>query len=356
MDNEAENKLEKTEEAKADSLDENKEAKPKKLKAKPPIVILSIAGAILLVVGLVFLLLKLWEGSGEFHIDTSIDTETETDDRVTLLPTEVKRTNDDGVSTVVIFGNDTFGDTTQGPSVVKLLQENTTATIYDITLPGSTMTAKKKQAPSVSGYQKDYYCLYWIWESFMNGDLSPQIEAIDNTDGIDKAMYKEKLETLKDLDFNTVDYIIVAYDGHDYLNGHKAIIEGDEYSTTCMNGVIYGMYEKAFARYPEMQMAFVAPCFCYARDINGERVNGDLHQIDGETLTDGIQLIKNATQVYGISYVDDYFGVDINAETAEKYLTKDDVVPNQEGKKLIAAHMLNKVFKRIEAQDKDKNE
>ena len=47
MENEVENKVEKTEEVKADSLDENKEAKPKKLKAKPPIVILSIAGAIL---------------------------------------------------------------------------------------------------------------------------------------------------------------------------------------------------------------------------------------------------------------------------------------------------------------------
>jgi len=32
------------------------------------------------------------------------------------------------------------------------------------------------------------------------------------------------------------------------------------------------------------------------------------------------------------------------------------VVPNQEGKKLIAAHILNKVFKRIEAKEGETEE
>lgn len=328
----------------------------KKIKAKPPIVILSVAGAILLVIGLVFLLLKLWEGSGEFRIDTSLDTETETDDRVTFLPTSLSRTNDDGVTTVVIFGNDTFGDSTGGPSVVDLLKKNTSATIYDLTLPGSTMIATKQQAPSDSGYTKDYFCLYWMWESFMNGDFSYQINAIDDMDGIDKDLYRERFKTFASIDFEKVDYILIAYDGHDYLAGHKSIISGAEYSPACMNGIIYGMYEKAFYRYPEVQIAFVAPCFCYARDIQGQRVGGDIHRIDGESLTTSIQLMKDATASYGISYVDDYFGVAINAETAEKYLTKDDVVPNQEGKKLIAAHILNKVFKRIEAKEGETEE
>lgn len=343
------------EELKETPVAEDKEPK-KKTKAKPPIVIISVAGAILLVIGLVFLLLKLWEGSGEFYIDTSLDTETETDDRVTFLPTSIHRTNDDGVTTVVIFGNDTFGDSTEGPSVVKLLQENTTAKIYDLTLPGSTMMSKKQQAPSDSGYTKDYFCLYWIWESFMNGDFSYQINAIEDMDGIDKDLYRERFATFESIDFETVDYILIAYDGHDYLEGHKSVIPGAEYSPACMNGIIYGMYEKAFYRYPEIQIAFVAPCFCYARDIQGQRVGGDIHRIDGESLTTGIQLMKEATASYGISYVDDYFGVAINAETAEKYLTKDDVVPNQEGKKLIAAHILNKVFKRIESSDGETTE
>lgn len=328
----------------------------KKEKGKPPIVILSIAGAIVLVIGLVFLLLKLWEGSGEFHIDTTLDTETETDDRVTFLPTSLARSNDDGVTTVVIFGNDTFGDRTEGPSVVDYLKKNTSATIYDLTLPGSTMIARKTQAPSDSGYTQDYFCLYWMWESFMNGDFSYQINAIDDMEGIDKELYRERFKTFESIDFEKVDYILIAYDGHDYLQGHKSIISGSEYSPACMNGIIYGMYEKAFYRYPEIQIAFVAPCFCYARDIQGNRVGGDVHRIDGESLTTGIQLMKDATAGYGISYVDNYFGVDINAETAEKYLTKDDVVPNQEGKKLIAAHLLNKVFKRIEKAKGDATE
>ena len=65
-----------------------------------------------------------------------------------MIPADLFRQDDDGVTTILVFGNDTFGDSADGPSIVKLLQENSTATIYDCTFPGSymcTMTSARDQ-------------------------------------------------------------------------------------------------------------------------------------------------------------------------------------------------------------------
>ena len=351
-----ENREEKNEERPEEMTDGTKEEerKTKSLReTKPPIIVITVAVVILLVIGFMIYRAKRWVGSGRFYIDTSIDTETETDDRVSVLPADIYRSNDDGVTRIVFFGNDTFGDTSDGPSICRLLQENTTATIYDCTFPGSTMTANSKLLPSESGEPLDLFSLYWLWDCKKNDDLRAQEEAIEIAEGIDKELYREHLKLLNDLDFNDIDYMVIAYDGHDYLMGHAPFYGEDYYTQTCIHGVVYAMSEKIFPYYPEIQVVFVSPSFCYARDEDGNRVSGDLYRINGESLTSGIQYLKDVTQLYGFSYVDDYFGTNINQETAEEYLTKDDVVPNLEGKKLIAAHVLNKLIRRVEVVETD---
>lgn len=331
--------------------DSEKKPKKKKTKAKPPIVILSVAALILVVIGLIIFLVKHWEGSGEFYIDTSLDTESETDDRILLMPLSMIRTNDDGITKIVIFGNDTFGDDSDGPSVCKLLQENTTATIYDCTFPGSTMVSSDPRNPSVSDISLDYFSFFWLFDSAKNHDLSEQWERIDRIEGINTAMYREHLKTLESLDFNDIDFVLVCYDGHDYLKGYPPV--GEElYSVDCTNGVIYGFNEKHTYLYPELQVIYVAPCFCYARDESGNRVDANLYKINGLTLTDNIMFLRDKTAEYGYCYIDDYFGVNINSETAAQYLTKDDVVPNQEGKKMIAAHIIKRFLRVVESEEK----
>lgn len=322
----------------------------KKEKIKLPIVIISVATLILVVVGLIIFLIKHWEGSSEFYIDTSIDTETETDDRVALIPADLYREDDDGITTILIFGNDTFADSSDGPSIVKLLQENTTATIYDCTFPGSTMCTRTSAGPGESGYPIDWFCLYWLWECAKNGNLSDQRKAIDTIDGIDKELYRQHLSTLEEIDLNTVDYMLICYDAHDYLLGHSYLTIGDEYNPMCINGVLYGIYEKVLGNYPGMQIAVVSPGFCYAVDKTGKKRGGNYVQINGQTLTDVLLFMKNRTGEFGLSYVDDYFGVKINEDTADLYLIADNVVPNLKGRKLIAAHVLNKVIRRVEVK------
>ena len=319
-------------------------------KTIPWVIIISGAFLILALFGLSYFLIKKWEGSSEFHIDTSIDTGTETDDRVVLIPADLFRQDDDGVTTILVFGNDTFGDSANGPSIVKLLQENSTATIYDCTFPGSYMCTMTSGGPGESGHPIDWFCLYWLWECTKNGNLSDQERVIDSIAGIDKELYREHLATLKSIDLNTVDYMLICYDAHDYLKGHPYIKQGDEYNPMCVNGVLYGMYEKVTGNYPGMQIAVVSPAYCYAVDKTGKKRGGNFVKIDGQTLTDMILFMKVKTGEFGISYVDDYFGVKINEETADTYLTKDNVVPNLEGKKLIAAHVLNKVIRRVEVK------
>ncbi len=316
---------------------------------KPPIFIIILAVVIIALIGLLIYLVKSWEGSGEFHIDTSLDTETETDDRVMFFPADFYRKEDDGVISILVLGNDTFGKNLGGPSVCRLLQANTKATIYDCTFPGSMMMAEREGSPEESGYDKDYYSLYWLFESKKNGDLSKQKEMIEDMDVSDKPVYREHLETLEKLDLETVDFLLICYDAHDYLAGHPVTNEASEYSPTCMNGVMYGLSEKIGTLYPEMQVAYVSPSYCYVTDADGNKTGGNVTEIKGRTLSDMILGMKTLSGTYGASYVDDYFGVKINEETASQYLTEDDIVPNLDGKKLIASHIMNRVFKMINA-------
>ena len=326
-------------------------AKPEK--KKPPYVLIGIAAGIVILFVLSFILIKRWEGSSEFYIDTSIDVSTETDDRVSLLPPELYKGSDDGETTVVIFGNDTFGDPSGGASVCKLIAANTKATVYDCTFPGSTMMSSTQKYPAEVNHPEDWYCLYWLWEAVQNGDLSMQHTAMEKmSDRIDTELYKEHLETLESIDFNDVDVILFAYDGHDYMAGYPYYLPGDLYTPHCMNGVLYGIAEKVSAHYPGIQMAFICPGYFYAKDRTGKTGGANVLKINGATLSDHILFMKQKTAEYGFSYVDDYFGVAINEDNWSDYLEENDPVPNLEGKKMIAAHVLNKVFKRIEPSKK----
>ena len=326
-------------------------AKPEK--KKPPYVLIGIAAGIVILFVLSFILIKRWEGSSEFYIDTSIDVSTETDDRVSLLPPELYKGSDDGETTVVIFGNDTFGDPSGGASVCKLIAANTKATVYDCTFPGSTMMSSTQKYPAEVNHPEDWYCLYWLWEAVQNGDLSMQHTAMEKmSDRIDTELYKEHLETLESIDFNNVDVILFAYDGHDYMAGYPYYLPGDLYTPHCMNGVLYGIAEKVSAHYPGIQMAFICPGYFYAKDRTGKTGGANVLKINGATLSDHILFMKQKTAEYGFSYVDDYFGVAINEDNWSDYLEENNPVPNMEGKKMIAAHVLNKVFKRIEPSKK----
>ena len=326
-------------------------AKPEK--KKPPYVLIGIAAGIVILFVLSFILIKRWEGSSEFYIDTSIDVSTETDDRVSLLPPELYKGSDDGETTVVIFGNDTFGDPSGGASVCKLIAANTKTTVYDCTFPGSTMMSSTQKYPAEVNHPEDWYCLYWLWEAVQNGDLSMQHTAMEKmSDRIDTELYKEHLETLESIDFNDVDVILFAYDGHDYMAGYPYYLPGDLYTPHCMNGVLYGIAEKVSAHYPGIQMAFICPGYFYAKDRTGKTGGANVLKINGATLSDHILFMKQKTAEYGFSYVDDYFGVAINEDNWSDYLEENNPVPNMEGKKMIAAHVLNKVFKRIEPSKK----
>lgn len=327
--------------------------KVKPEKKKPPYVLIGIAAGIVILFVLSFILIKRWEGSSEFYIDTSIDVSTETDDRVSLLPPELYKGSDDGETTVVIFGNDTFGDPSGGASVCKLIASNTKATVYDCTFPGSTMMSSTQKYPAEVNHPEDWYCLYWLWEAVQNGDLSMQHTAMEKmSDRIDTELYKEHLETLESIDFNDVDVILFAYDGHDYMAGYPYYLPGDLYTPHCMNGVLYGIAEKVSAHYPGIQMAFICPGYFYAKDRTGKTGGANVLKINGATLSDHILFMKQKTAEYGFSYVDDYFGVAINEDNWSDYLEENNPVPNMEGKKMIAAHVLNKVFKRIEPSKK----
>ena len=204
--------------------------------------------------------------------------------------------------------------------------------------------------PGESGFPEDWFCLYWLWECTKNGNLSDQKSAIGSIQGIDKKLYEEHLATLESIDFNKVDYILICYDAHDYLQGSLYMAYGNEYNPVCINGVLYGMYDKVFGNYPGIQVAVVSPGYCYAYDKLGNKKGGNLVEINTQTLADVLLFMKDRTADFGFSYVDDYFGVKINEDTARLYLVNDDVVPNLEGKKMIAAHVLNKVIRRVEVK------
>lgn len=246
---------------------------------------------------------------------------------------------DDGVTTVVCFGNSPFSDDRHADTnLCELFAEETGATVYNCSVPGSFMSS------FYDPFQNDYFPMdafsfCRLATAFTQDDYSMVEAAIDMYDAVeyDTTEIKEAMEVLRSIDFETVDAIFIMYDGTDYLNGRKMYSDDNFTDPTQFTGSMAAGVQMIQETFPWIRIIVMSPTYAFGVAEDGTYVSSDVKTYGQHFLS--TYVIKQAEAAYNlqVSFVDNLYGT-IHEDIAPDYLT-DNIHLNLEGRKLVAARM-----------------
>ena len=159
-----------------------------------------------------------------------------------------------------------------------------------------------------------------IQESIEHGD--------DNT---------EIFQRMKSIDFNNVDYIIIAFGTNDFGGGITIGDANSDKNNTTFCGAIKYVIETILTTYPKIKLFFLTPIFRWKVPNPTEALyNSDITPIGELYLKDYANAIIKMCEAYHVPVLDLYNKSNINAINHEYYISTDGTHPTREGYTLIA--------------------
>lgn len=320
---------------------EHNESKSEKKKRKPNvqrILLTGLAVAILVIIIIGIAKIAKWNRGKEYIIDPNVDISTETEDLIFFMdPSLLPDNNYDGELTILMLGNDTLAYDEGNHNIAEMIADKTGATVYNLAFKGSFMAALESSVENIENNPWDAFSFFWVSNSIQINDWSMQEEALEYLpDTYDKEAYQETIDLAKTIDFNDVDLLLIYYDGHDYLARNPIANPTNIYDVTTMEGSFTGSFERYPINYPNMQCMLIAPTFCYVIDEEGNKEGCDIANLGHGNLPTCLTTLQIQAETYSVSFVDNFYGIKINAETADKFLLGDGITPNAEAREMIA--------------------
>lgn len=252
-----------------------------------------------------------------------------------LIPQEGVTVKDDGKTTIVAFGNAPFADDRDSEdSLANIIQDMTGATVINCSV-GDSYLAADGATLSADIAPMDAFNFYWLTTAFCLRNNDFVYQDIFNTlgdnmpeDGL------EAYETLMDIDFNTVDVIVLMYDGNDYLAGHNMYSDQNDTDIQQFTGNMCAGIDLIKETYPHIRIIVMSPTYAFAINEEGEYVSSDKYRYGQDVLS--TYVIKQFGYAYdrSVTFVDNLYGT-IHEDNASQYLT-DHLHLNVEGRKLVA--------------------
>ena len=241
---------------------------------------------------------------------------------------------DDGVTTVVCFGNSPFSDDrNSSDNLCNLFASATGATVYNCSIMDSCMAAKCVPFNS-DIYPMDAFSFYYLSTIFTQGN-DKMLEQAFNAMSVPEDI-KESVTLLQSIDFRTVDAIFIMYDGMDYLAGHPVTNPDNFTDPSTFTGSLAAGVSLIQETYPWIRVIVMSPSYAYGFDENGEYVSSDKKAYAAYLSTYVLNEADAASRL-GVTFVDNLYG-SIHEDIAPDYLT-DHMHLNLEGRKLIATRM-----------------
>ena len=198
----------------------------------------------------------------------------------------------------------------------------------------------------------DAYCLYWLVNLAagvpLDGYYNDAAEALGDKTPPEA---EEVVNTLKTLDFNTIDTVAIMYDATDYLMGNAMYNDDNPTDPTQFTGNLEASLEVLQRLYPQIRIIVMSPTYAYAIDEDGNYVSSDIYIYNGRDVL-STYVIKEcySSNLHSVSFMDNLYG-SITEDNAKEYLT-DNLHLNVKGRKLIAKRfeytgIINRIDDRI---------
>ncbi|MBR5247634.1 MAG: SGNH/GDSL hydrolase family protein [Lachnospiraceae bacterium] len=319
-----------------DSLeDDSLEADSPKRRFPSALIHIGFALIICIILGLVFwrvLNFGTKKNLSDYESEFSLEV---LDSIMPLIPQEGVTVTDDGKTTIVAFGNAPFADDRDSKdSLANIIEDMTGATVINCSV-GSSYLAADGATLSADIAPMDAFNFYWLTTAFCLRNNDFVYQDIFHTlgdnmpeDGL------EAYETLMDIDFNTVDVIVLMYDGNDYLAGHNMYSDQNDTDIQQFTGNMCAGIDLIKETYPHIRIIVMSPTYAFAINEEGEYVSSDKYRYGQDVLS--TYVIKQFGYAYdrSVTFVDNLYGT-IHEDNAAQYLT-DHLHLNVEGRKLVA--------------------
>ncbi len=257
---------------------------------------------------------------------------------VNFVPNE-----DDGVTTVLILGDDYFAGDRSANGIAALVAKKTGATVYNVSFEGMSF-AMMNNEPNWDDYPLEALCPYRLFVNLRYGGFWYTDTALERMEEVPDYYY-DNLELFKSIDMNNVDVIILHAGANDYLAGHRTrhLYEDENQVDENMDSLYGAMnmtIQEIRANYPHIKIVISSPSFFYYVEEDGSQVSACIRPTyRGAGLLDYWSMMYTFINDYNVAFIDNFETIEFNEDTAHLYLDEDPLLPNQAGKELIADHI-----------------
>ena len=223
---------------------------------------------------------------------------------------------------IVCLGDETFAEST-GAGIGTYISELTGAEVTSISFEGATMAKNPKT-------KLNNFSMYRLAEAMVKKSYSLQNDAASTLGD----SFKDAVKTLKSIQFEEVDMLIIGFGLNDYLKNIPLSADGDiEDSYTA--ALAYSI-EQICEKYTDLQVYVVTPMYSNSQDKTNK---------EGLTLRDYANAAVETARSYAIPAIDNYSTLGINKVNVNYYYdSAESLVPNKNGMKLAARHIAKNLF------------
>lgn len=242
--------------------------------------------------------------------------------------------NNSGSCTIVAFGNAPFADDRDSQdSLAQMIEDMSGATVYNCAVTGSYLAS----LPYNYEYSEpmNIFNFYWLCHlatgSLVDESFRKGMEALGE-DAPPEA--QEVYDTIKSLDFNEVDVVVVLYDASDYLAGHPMYSDENPTDIDQFTGNLEAGIQLLQSVYPNIRIIVMSPPYAYAVEDDGSYVSSDIKRFGQDVLSTYVIMEYASCVRNKVSFVDNLYGT-ITAANAKDYLS-DNLHLNVKGRKEMA--------------------
>ncbi|MBQ8326207.1 MAG: SGNH/GDSL hydrolase family protein [Lachnospiraceae bacterium] len=248
---------------------------------------------------------------------------------------------DDGVTTILVLGDDSFAADRGSTGLAALVAKQTGATVYNCSFLGTTISSPK--ALDYMTKPIDSFSLYRIMSCIQYESVLLLEDSMTYMETVPEH-FEETVALLGSIDFDTIDIVILSYGINDYLTGSITTDVNDPTNTVVnsVSGSLTTSIRVLREKYPHIKIVINSPTFAYYIEEDGTLSGGDTRRTGFQTdenLGGYMVNMKNTAVEENVTFIDNYYGVDIFSHNADKYLADSPIHLNEAGRQLVADHI-----------------
>ncbi len=312
-------------------------------------IILIIAPIVLIVGLIIFAVLRFRGFLNHVTIDKEISDEAiasyeDNYDMIMPLMDEQGYVIKQDVRNILVLGNGPFAeDRDSEEGMAMMLKEATNAHVINCALEGTYATQTDLRDPLSNPLD--------IYTPYLLSTLLTFPDQITETIDTGMALLGDKnpphasevIETLKNIDLNEIDIVVIMYDLTDYHLDNPTNIEDIQEAADTFSGNVLLTANMISIMYPRVRVICMSPFYNSRRDDSGEFVSAELFKNTYGSPSEYVLSEGGGIQIFTpASFVDNYFG-SITEDNFRDYL-KNDTQLNVEGRKLLVKRLTDAIY------------